>query len=217
MNLSKLSLKFNSFCNQQGFCLSFLFFFKKKHFLCFDMVQSDIIVRKAILEDLKFSKEACLVVNQAYRSKGGWTTEEDFIKGQRCTEQEMENHISQNGKRNTLLFAIEQSDNIVGTIQIQTSEDHPLEAELGLFSVSPLKQSRGIGSQLVKAALTEMKEQKMTHAVMHVLENRPEILTWYRKLGFVETGERVPFCWPEMLKISGLHFLVLKKPLYDLQ
>ncbi|KAG0740944.1 hypothetical protein G6F57_011109 [Rhizopus arrhizus] len=86
-------------------------------------------------------------------------------------------------------------------------------AEVGLFSVSPYEQSRGIGGQLVRAALTEMKEMGMTHAIMHVLENRPEILKWYKKLGFEETGERVPFIWPEQLKIDGLHFLVLKKAL----
>jgi hypothetical protein len=34
------------------------------------MVQSDIIVRKATLDDIKYAKEASTVVNQAYRSKG---------------------------------------------------------------------------------------------------------------------------------------------------
>lgn len=34
------------------------------------MVQSDIIVRKATLEDLEYKSSACLTVNQAYRSKG---------------------------------------------------------------------------------------------------------------------------------------------------
>ena len=34
------------------------------------MIQSDIIVRKATLDDIKYAKEASTVVNQAYRSKG---------------------------------------------------------------------------------------------------------------------------------------------------
>lgn len=34
------------------------------------MVQSDIIVRKATLEDLEYKSSICLTVNQAYRSKG---------------------------------------------------------------------------------------------------------------------------------------------------
>ncbi|KAG0816275.1 hypothetical protein G6F60_003532 [Rhizopus arrhizus] len=177
------------------------------------MVQSDIIVRKATLDDIKYAKEASTVVNQAYRSKGGWTTEEDFVAGERCTEEQMQSFIRESGNPHTLLFAVEHPHKIVGTVQIQTSPEHPLMAEVGLFSVSPYEQSRGIGGQLVRAALTEMKEMGMTHAIMHVLENRPEILKWYKKLGFEETGERVPFIWPEQLKIDGLHFLVLKKAL----
>ncbi|KAI9243599.1 acyl-CoA N-acyltransferase [Sporodiniella umbellata] len=177
------------------------------------MVHCDIVVRKVSLEDLKFAKDAALVVNQAYRSKGGWTTEEDYVDGLRCSDEDMEGFIRKSGSPNTLLFAMEQDESVVGTVQLQISEEHPLEAEVGLFSVSPFKQSKGIGAKLLNAALKEMKAQNMTHAKMHVLENRPEILVWYKKMGFVETGERIPFVWPEKLKVSGLHFLVLKKAL----
>ncbi|CAO3668806.1 unnamed protein product [Rhizopus stolonifer] len=177
------------------------------------MVQSDIIVRRATLDDLKRVEEACQVINQAYRTKGGWTTE-DFVNGQRLMEQDMIPFIEKNGTPYTLLFAMD-SDQIVGTIQIQPLSNGT-EAEVGLFSVSPTQQSRGIGGKLVQAALLEMKEMKFTNAVMRVLENRPEILAWYKKLGFLETGERVPFIWPEKLQIPGLQFLVLKKSLQDL-
>ncbi|CEG75494.1 hypothetical protein RMATCC62417_10526 [Rhizopus microsporus] len=180
------------------------------------MVQSDIIVRKATLEDLEYKASAYLTVNDAYRSKGGWTTEEDIVSGPRCTEEDIEKFIRENGNPNTLLFAIKQTNegsSVVGTVQIQPCEDHENEAEIGLFSVSPFEQSRGIGGKLMQAAMNEMKELGFTHAVLHVLENRPDILAWYRKLGFVETGERLPFQWPEKLKIKDLHFLVMKKPL----
>lgn len=129
----------------------------------------------------------------------------------RCTEEDMKKFIEESGKPNTLLFAFEE-DSVVGTVQIQPSADHPHEAEIGLFAVSPLHQSRGIGGNLIRNAMLEMKEQGYTSAFLHVLENRPEILTWYRKLGFQETGERVPFIWTEKLKFDkSLHFLTLKK------
>ncbi|KAG1148666.1 hypothetical protein G6F37_003209 [Rhizopus arrhizus] len=177
------------------------------------MVQSNIIVRKATLDDIKYAKEASAVVNQAYRSKGGWTTEEDFVAGERCTEEQMQSFIRESGNPHTLLFAVEHPHKIVGTVQIQTSPEHPSMAEVALFSVSPYEQSRGIGSQLIRAALTEMKEMGMTHAMLHVLEIRQELLKWYKKLGFEETGESVPYVWPEKLKINGLHLLILKKAL----
>lgn len=194
---------------------SFTLFFTKTKILksIIKMVQAPITVRLANIEDLKFVAEATTVVNNAYRAEGGWTTEADIVKGQRCTEQDMTNHIKDSGKPNTLLFAFDENNQVVGTIQIQPSHESPKEAEIGLFSVSPLHQSGGIGGRLVRQAMTEMKTLGFDTAVMHVIENRTEILTWYKKLGFKETGERIPFVWPEMLKIHGLHFLTLKKPL----
>lgn len=38
-----------------------------------------------------------------------------------------------------------------------------------------------------------MKILRFEYATMHVLENRLDILPWYKKLGFTETGERIPF------------------------
>lgn len=176
------------------------------------MVQAPITVRLAELSDLKHVAAATTVVNNAYRSEGGWTTEKDIVGGQRCTDQDMTRFITENGKPNTLLFAFE-DDNVVGTVQIQPSHESPKEAEVGLFSVSPLHQSRGIGGKLVRQAMSEMTTLGFDTAVMHVLENRPELLSWYKKLGFEETNERIPFVWPEMLKVKDIHFLTLKRTL----
>lgn len=176
------------------------------------MVQAPISVRLVQSSDLKFVAEATSVVNNAYRSEGGWTTEKDIVGGLRCTEEDMTRFINENGKPNTLLFAFEE-EQVVGTVQIQPSHSVNNEAEVGLFSVSPLHQSRGIGGKLIRQAMEEMTKLGFDTATMHVLENRPEILAWYKKLGFTETGERIPFVWPEMLKVKNLHFLTLKKPL----
>jgi hypothetical protein len=51
----------------------------------------------------------------------------------------MSKFTKESGRLNTLLFAIQKVDNtetIVGTAQIQTSEEYPNEAEVGLISVS---------------------------------------------------------------------------------
>ncbi|KAL7315722.1 hypothetical protein PS15m_004902 [Mucor circinelloides] len=175
------------------------------------MVQPTISIRTVTSADVKYKEEAAKVVNAAYRSEGGWTTEKDIVSGERCTVDMMEKFILDNGKPHTLLFAFDQ-DQLVGTVQIQHAPEHPGEAEIGLFSVSPAHQSRGIGGKLVRQAMLEMHQLGYHTAMMHVLENRPEILTWYKKLGFTETGERIPFVWPEMLKVDkDVHFLTLKK------
>ncbi|KAI8326697.1 acyl-CoA N-acyltransferase [Choanephora cucurbitarum] len=178
------------------------------------MVQpATIFVRKALPSDIKYVQEATKTVNAAYRSEGGWTTEKDIVGGLRCTEEDMKHFVEESGQPNTLLFAFDE-ETVVGTLQIQPMKSEEKEAEIGLLSVSPLYQSRGIGGKLIRQALIEMQQLGFTFAVMHVLENRPEILSWYRKLGFSETGERIPFVWPEMLKVDeDLHFLTLKKPI----
>lgn len=115
-----------------------------------------------------------------------------------------------------MLFAFEgNTETVVGTIQIHPSQDHPKEAKVALFSVSPAQQSRGIGGKLIRAAMEEMKTLGFEYITLQVLENRPEILNWYKKLGFIETGELVPFVRPDLLIVKDLRFLNLKKPLCD--
>ncbi|CAO3593360.1 unnamed protein product [Absidia cylindrospora] len=119
---------------------------------------------------------------------------------------------------NILLLAFEdkngEQDKVVGTVQIQP-EETPGEAGVGLLSVDQSVQSRGIGGRLVRGAMDEMKTRGFHTAVLHVLETRAELLLWYRKLGFKETGEKEPFVWPDMLKVESIGFLVLKKSLLE--
>lgn len=115
-----------------------------------------------------------------------------------------------------MLYALDRSqdrETVIGTLQIQATEGNKEEAEIGLFSVSPAYQSRGVGGRLIRAAFEHMKSLGFKVATIHVIENRTEILVWYRKLGFEETGERIPFIWPVLLKVKDLHFLTLKKRL----
>lgn len=137
--------------------------------------------------------------------------------GERVTVDEINAFVKDTANK-PLLYAFDRSTQpaqVIGTLQIQPVAEAPAEAEIGLFSVSPEYQSRGVGGRLVRHAFETMKQKGFSTAVIHVLESRVEILAWYKKLGFVETGERIPFIWPEMLKVADLHFLTLKKPLTE--
>jgi ribosomal protein S18 acetylase RimI-like enzyme len=145
--------------------------------------------------------------------EGGWTTESKIVQGERATTEEIDQVIQCNRAPNILLLAFMSTDageEVVGTVQVQHKEGDD-EAEIGLFSVSPKRQSGGIGGKLIREAIRVIKEDlQYKHAFVHVLENRTDILAWYRKLGFKETGERIAFVWPEKLLVSDLHFLTLK-------
>ena len=142
-----------------------------------------------------------------------------MISGERATIEDIEQFVRTSGKPNTLLYAFDTSgaseeviEKVVGTVQIQPTADGQ-EAELGLFAVAPTQQSRGIGGRLVRSAFEKMKELGFKVAVIHVLATRVDLLKWYHKLGFEETGETIPFIWPEKLKVKDLYFITLKKQL----
>jgi len=82
---------------------------------------------------------------------------------------------------------------------------------IGLFGVLPTYQSKGIGRILVEAALKHIREVwKGDRCEMRILESRPELLSWYEKLGFVWKGERIPFFVPQLL-LKKVDFLVLER------
>ena len=81
---------------------------------------------------------------------------------------------------------------------------------LGLFAVLPSYQSKGIGGKLVRAALSHIKDEwKCERCVIWVLENRPELLKWYEKMGFRWNGETRPFVFPDLL-MERAEFRVLE-------
>jgi GNAT superfamily N-acetyltransferase len=77
-------------------------------------------------------------------------------------------------------------------------------AIFGLLAVPPAYQSKGIGSRLIKAALSHMRDEwKCEKCIVWVLENRPELLVWYEKMGFVWNGETRLFPFPEYMQTKA--------------
>jgi len=90
------------------------------------------------------------------------------------------------------------------------SNEYSTTAMFGLFAVLPSYQSFGIGTLLVTHALSHMRTVwRCKTCVLWVLENRPEILAWYEKIGFKWTGETRPFVSPELL-IQKADFRILE-------
>ncbi|KAG0208069.1 hypothetical protein BGX28_000889 [Mortierella sp. GBA30] len=196
--------------------------------------KASVVVRLAKPEDEAHINEIHSVINRAYRSEGGWTTEAHLVKEERITIEDL--RLALADKVNPLLLAFDsESGQPLGTLQLEPAEHYPDFGEyknegyaptyvetvpkdqqvfLGLFSVDPSQQSRGIGRKLVEAALDHSEnEMKRLQCVVYVLYMRDELIAWYKKLGFVDHGEKVPFPDVNKIKHEDTHFSVLRLPL----
>jgi GNAT superfamily N-acetyltransferase len=80
----------------------------------------------------------------------------------------------------------------------------------GLLAVSPARQERGIGRSLVSAAESFCRTQGCRTMTLDVVNRRPELLSFYARLGYEVAGER-PFD-DERLKRPA-HFVIMRKAL----
>lgn len=85
---------------------------------------------------------------------------------------------------------------------------------LGMLSVDPVAQGRGLGRLLTEAAESRCRAAGCRVAEIHVVNLREELPGFYRRLGFIETGATLPF--PEDEETTRpCHFLVMTKSIVD--
>lgn len=153
-------------------------------------------------------------VNAAYRgdsSRVGWTTEADFLDGQRTDEQEICALIE---AEDSMLLLCLQNEEIVGSVNLQRADD---AAYLGMLVTRPDLQGQGIGKRLMQAAEIAVQEewgvQKMQ---MTVITLRAELIAFYERRGYRRTGIVKPFPTDVRFGIprqEKLQFEVLEKEL----
>lgn len=169
---------------------------------------STLLFREALAKD---AEDVLNIVNQAYRTEGGWTTESHLIVGDRLVE---EDYLASLTEENRLILLAQEDDRVVGCIEIKIDGTH---AHLGMLAVLPDQQNQGIASQLLAKAETLAKQTyQATEAVMLVLDVREELLQYYYRKGYKRADEYVPF--PVHLNVGkpinqNLMFEKIVKPL----
>lgn len=159
------------------------------------------MITKAALADIPALN---ILINSAYRgesSKKGWTTEADLLEGKRTTEEELIQTIED--PKNTILKFTE-NDKIIGSVLL-VEKEHQLY--LGMLTVSPELQNSGIGKKMLAEAENHAKTLGLSSIIMTVISVREELITWYKRHGYVDTGKREAF--PE----SHIHVTVSEEPL----
>ncbi|QBN18162.1 GNAT family N-acetyltransferase [Flavobacterium nackdongense] len=166
------------------------------------------MITKATIEDVYALNK---LINSAYRgeySKKGWTTEANILEGKRTTEAELMEILQD--KKNSLLKYFE-NDQILGCVLLKEKEN---ELYLGMLTVSPELQNSGIGKKLMQQAEVFASDLGLPKIVMTVISVREELISWYKRKGFVDTGLREPFPVSEVFSQTTkepLEFMVLEK------
>lgn len=159
------------------------------------------MISKATIEDIS---ALTTLINSAYRgesSRKGWTTEAHLLEGKRTDEQEM-TEIFLDPKNTILKFT--ENDKIIGSVLL-VEKGHQLY--LGMLTVSPELQNSGIGKKLLAEAENHAKTLGLSSIIMTVISVREELIAWYKRHGYIDTGEREAF--PE----SEIHITISDKPL----
>ena len=165
-----------------------------------------------LLADTKDIPALVTLVNSAYRgdaSKEGWTTEAHLISGEvRTTPESLAELLEQPGA----LFLKYEDENkqLEGSVFLQKKEN---KLYLGMLSVSPRMQAKGIGKELLAAATEHARKNNCTAIFMRVISARQELIAWYERHGYYATGEKEPFPSDDRFgrPLQPIEFAILEK------
>jgi GNAT superfamily N-acetyltransferase len=156
------------------------------------------------------------LVESAYRgdaSRAGWTTEADLLDGQRTDARAVQDMIA--GSDGGVLLAFDDGEDLIACCHLQPRGG---EAYFGMFAVRPARQGRGAGRALVaEAERIARSEWGLGRMSMTVIRQRDDLIAWYARLGYLPTGETVPFPYGDerygLPKRDDLEFVVLARGL----
>jgi len=142
--------------------------------------------------------EITRVINEAFSK-----AEIFFVEGDRTTPEEVAGLL----EAGTFLLA-EDDKGLQGCVYLALENDG---AYLGLLSVLPGQQKRGLGSALMNAAENFCRDGGCKFMTIKIVNLRTELPEFYRKRGYRETGTSAfPVDIPTKLPC---HFIDMSKPL----
>ena len=155
------------------------------------------------------------LIESAYRgdsSRAGWTTEADLLDGQRTDEADVTAAVTDEASR---MILAEDGADLIACCLIQHRGTH---AYFGMFAVSPAAQGGGIGKQVLAVAEELARDELgLTTMQMTVIRQRADLIAWYVRRGYVQTGRMQPFPYGDLRfgkpRRDDLEFEVLVKDL----
>lgn len=171
-----------------------------------------------VIEPATVTDVAALValVNGAYRgesSRRGWTTEEHLLGGQRTDAAEVTQLLGATGN---VMLVMRGQDGLDGCVLLQLRTAGT--CYIGMVTIRPDLQARGLGRQLLAAAEHHAHELLgATQVEMTVIDVRHELIAWYERRGYTNSGEMRAFPYDDerfgLPKRPDLRFVVLRRQL----
>jgi ribosomal protein S18 acetylase RimI-like enzyme len=149
------------------------------------------------------------LIQRAYRgqsARGSWSHEGELPAEERISHADLAELIQSPRSKLTVAVA---AGRLVGSSLV--TRDSPGGCAIGLISVDPDFQCRGVGNQLLgHAEICARNTFAAEHADVEVLEHNSRLVAYYEKRGYRQSGETRPY--PHDLKAPA-RFLVLRKRL----
>jgi predicted N-acetyltransferase YhbS len=151
------------------------------------------------------------IVNSAYHGQAdskSWTSEGHLVSGPRITEENLHNYIQQ--PNITILRGANEQGVIVGCVLLEKKPD---TLYLGMLSVDPQIQASGIGKLLLAQSEIFARQHQYKTITITVIDQRHELIEWYKRKGYKPTGNVIPFTNPSSTALADFSFVELKKDL----
>lgn len=150
------------------------------------------VIRLAHADDLPRLRA---LVERAYRgdsARGGWTHEADLLDDERTSDAVLAATLAD---RRARVLVAEADRALIGTVTVSDCGDGL--AYLGMLCVDPVLQAGGLGRKLVAAAEAEAHRAFSAQTMeMTVIDRRRELIAWYERRGYAQSGETRPFPVP---------------------
>lgn len=155
------------------------------------------------------------LVESAYRgesSRTGWTTEADLLDGQRTDPDAV---LSSIAATDSVVVLAEWDGILVACCHVRRRD---ARCYFGMFAVDPTRQGGGLGRK-VMAYAEELARTRWGCTVMEmtVIRQRTDLIAFYERRGYTDTGQRSPFPYGDdrfgLPRRDDLEFTLLEKAL----
>lgn len=142
------------------------------------------------------------MIERAYRgpeAAGKWTSEAGLLTGPRTDHDEIVGLIDREDSR---FIMAEENGKLMGCCLVQGVERDPQSAinavYFGMFAIEPATHGGGLGKRVLAEAERRVAELwGANQMVMTVINLRHELIAWYERRGYRQTGATLPFPFSE--------------------